>query len=109
MNKAKGSVLFLMCYVIILSFSTGIIETSNVFGQQADPKAFKTLKEQSIDPKSGLPRTLDPNSFTGNAKAAYMVAKEIPQVLVEIPCYCGCDAYGHENLLDCFVDKHGAG
>ena len=78
-------------------------------GQETDPKAFKLLKERITDPKTGLPKTLDPNLFKRRAKQAYQVAKEIPEVLARMPCFCECEAFGHENLLDCFVDQHGAG
>ena len=77
--------------------------------QETDPKAFKLLKEKSIDAQTGLPRTLDPRLFRGKAKRAYQIAKEIPEVLAQIPCFCECEPYGHENLLDCFIDRHGAG
>lgn len=76
---------------------------------ETDPKAFKLLKEKSIDPRTGLPKTLDPSLFQGTAQQAYQVAKEIPEVLAQMPCFCGCEAYGHENLLDCFIDRHGEG
>jgi hypothetical protein len=74
-----------------------------------DSKAFKILKERSIDPKTGLPKTLDPSLFKGKAKRAYQIAREIPEVLTQMPCFCECEAFGHENLLDCFIDEHGAG
>jgi hypothetical protein len=77
--------------------------------QETDPNAFKILKEKSIDPKTGLPKTLDPNFFRGKAKQAYQIAKEIPEILAQMPCFCECEAYSHENLLDCFIDQHGAG
>jgi len=77
--------------------------------EETDAKAFKILKEKSIDPKTGLPRTLDSNLFKGKAKRAYQIAREIPEVLAQMPCFCECEAFGHENLLDCFIDGHGAG
>jgi len=77
--------------------------------QETDPRAFKILKEKSIDPKTGLPKTLDPNLFKRKARQAYEIAEEIPEVLAQMPCFCECEAYGHENLLDCFIDNHGAG
>jgi hypothetical protein len=77
--------------------------------EETDSKAFKILKEKSIDPKTGLPRTLDPNLFKGRAKRAYQIAREIPEVLAQMPCFCECEVFGHENLLDCFIDGHGAG
>ena len=54
--------------------------------------------------------TLDPAQFTGKARAAYQAAKEIPEVLVELPCFCGCmdsKELGHKNNLYCFADTHG--
>jgi hypothetical protein len=78
-------------------------------GEETDAKAFKILKEKSIDPKTGSPRTLDPNIFKGRAKRAYQIAREIPEALVQMPCFCECEVFGHENLLDCFIDEHGAG
>ena len=78
-------------------------------GQETDPEAFKVLKEKSLNPKTGLLKTLDPNLFKGKAKQAYQIAREIPEILAWMPCFCECEAYGHENLLDCFIDRHGAG
>jgi hypothetical protein len=54
--------------------------------------------------------TLDPAQFTGKARAAYQAAKEIPGILVELPCFCGCmdsKELGHKNNLYCFADSHG--
>ena len=74
-----------------------------------DAKTFKVLKAKIIDPKTGLPKTLDPDLIKGEDRKGYQVAKEIPEILAQLPCFCGCEAVGHENLLDCFVDKHGVG
>ncbi|HET8671513.1 MAG TPA: hypothetical protein VFM05_13045, partial [Candidatus Saccharimonadales bacterium] len=49
--------------------------------------------ETAPNPKT-LPSTLSPDMFTGNKKLAYQVAKEIPQTLAQLPCYCHCDR-GH--------------
>jgi hypothetical protein len=60
------------------------------------------------DPKS-LPATMNPAVFSGNVKRAYQVAKEIPETLAQLPCYCHCDrGFGHKSLHTCFVDDHGA-
>lgn len=80
-----------------------------IYPQETDPKAFKILKEKSIDPKTGLPKTLDPHLFKGKAKQAYQIAREIPEILAQVPCFCECEQFGHENLSDCFIDGHGAG
>jgi hypothetical protein len=99
--------------IAVLTFTSSLAlahgEHSEVAGQETDPKAFKTLKERLTDPATGLPKTLDPSLFKGKAKQAYQIAREIPQVLAQMPCFCECEALGHENLLDCFIDRHGAG
>ena len=52
--------------------------------------------------------TLDPAMFSGPAHDAYLAAREHPELLVQLHCYCGCDRlHGHKNLLDCFRDNHG--
>ena len=80
-----------------------------ILPQETEPGAFKMLKEKSIDERTGLPKTLDPNLFKGKARRAYQIAHEIPEVLAQMPCFCECESFGHENLLDCFIDQHGAG
>jgi len=109
MAKAKFARSVLIFFILVVGFTIVNGERSKSFAQDTDAKAFKLLKEKMINPQTGLPRTLDPNLFKGKAKQAYEVAKDIPTVLAQVPCFCECEAYGHENLLDCFIDKHGAG
>jgi len=53
--------------------------------------------------------TLDPAGFTGKAARAYQVAREIPEILDQLHCYCSCGReYGHVSLLSCYVDGHGS-
>ena len=55
-----------------------------------------------------LPVTLSPEIFTGNKRLAYQAAKEIPQILAQLPCYCHCDrSEGHKSLHSCFESEHG--
>jgi len=60
-------------------------------------------------PRNPRPVTLDPNNYTDpETRAAYQAAKDVPQVLEHIACYCGCFSEAqHRNNLDCFHDKHG--
>jgi predicted cobalt transporter CbtA len=58
---------------------------------------------------SSLPTPLPADRFQGRVREAYKVAAEIPDVIAGVTCYCGCDkSQGHRNLLDCFIDDHGA-
>jgi len=58
-----------------------------------------------------LPVTLPPSGFINKGIAsAYRIAKEIPEVLAQQPCLCGCDntSDDHRSLLDCYIDDHAA-
>lgn len=51
--------------------------------------------------------TLSPALFVGKVARAYRVAREIPEVLDQLYCYCRCkENVGHLSLLSCFVDRH---
>ena len=64
------------------------------------PKYYETAP-------TNLPSTLPPGKFTGKAREAYQAAKEIPQTLAQLPCYCHCDmSIGHKSLHSCFEDEH---
>jgi uncharacterized protein with PCYCGC motif len=54
---------------------------------------------------------LSPTIFDdAKTRAAYQTAKDIPEVLEQLPCFCGCMAhFGHKNNLFCFKDQHGSG
>lgn len=58
---------------------------------------------------SSLGATLSPDKFIGKTKEAYQIAREIPQTLAQLPCYCHCDeGFGHKSLHSCFEDDHAA-
>jgi hypothetical protein len=71
--------------------------------QSARVPAFQTTAAEL----QNLPPTLPSSQFVGKTRDAYRVAKEIPQTLAQLPCYCECDrGYGHKSLHTCFVDDH---
>ncbi|MBI5286087.1 MAG: hypothetical protein HY878_00660 [Deltaproteobacteria bacterium] len=52
---------------------------------------------------------LSPNLFKGKTAYTYQIAKEIPDVLDSIYCYCHCQKHsGHKSLLSCYTDNHAA-
>lgn len=56
-----------------------------------------------------LKATLDPELFFGRIRQAYLVAREIPETLAQLPCYCYCDqGFGHKSLHSCYEDDHSA-
>ena len=53
--------------------------------------------------------TLDPARFVGKAALGHRIAREIPDVLDQLYCYCECDKHaGHKSLLSCYTDGHAA-
>jgi hypothetical protein len=52
--------------------------------------------------------TLDPALYIGKARRAHEVAREIPDVLDQLRCYCHCEGIGHVSLLSCYTDGHAA-
>jgi len=61
-------------------------------------------------PQRPRPVTLNPASFANQpeVQASYQAAKDSPEALENIACYCGCFSNsGHRNNLDCFKDNHG--
>jgi hypothetical protein len=53
--------------------------------------------------------TLDPTRFVGKAAHAHQVARDMPDLLDALYCYCECDkSIGHKSLLSCYTDGHAA-
>ena len=77
-----------------------------------DAKQKREGSTPSFNVKGGETRPiLDPRQFRGKTQEAYAAAKEIPQIMDKLFCYCFCHnvPFEHKSLLSCFVTKHGAG
>jgi hypothetical protein len=84
-------------------------QQSAPYQQQASTSPTPRVPAHYKDARSAKPLapTLDPQQFFGQARAAYQVAKEIPETLAQLPCYCYCDeGHGHKSLHTCFEDDH---
>ncbi len=93
----------------VTAFEDSTVETAaSVTGQAA---AKPAPYHDSAEAGRPFPVTLPPENFTNETlRTAYGIAREIPEVLVQLPCLCGCDGQSedHGSLLDCFVDNHAA-
>lgn len=64
---------------------------------------------ETAPPLTTLGATLPPEEFDGQAREAYQVAREAPQLIAQMPCYCHCDrSLHHKSLHSCFEDDHAA-
>ena len=76
---------------------------------ETPPSGVKTLPAhfEHAPARSTLGPTLPPEQFTGLTRDAYRAAREIPQTIAQMPCYCHCDrGMGHKSLYSCFEDDH---
>lgn len=89
----------------------GILAAVLVLGSSVALTSCKETKygaTSAADLRGGETRaTLPPENFTGLTRDAYRIAREIPQVLDSLHCYCECKKhFGHKSLLTCYVDEH---
>ncbi|MFQ6673611.1 MAG: PCYCGC motif-containing (lipo)protein [Fidelibacterota bacterium] len=60
---------------------------------------------------TSLPTTLNPELVAEVARKPYEIAREFPNLLAVMPCFCGCEVErvsrkAHDNLLDCYTNRH---
>jgi hypothetical protein len=85
-----------------------------VSADHSDPARDRGQKErfrffENPEEAYPLPVTLPPSEFQNQGIAnTYRIAKDIPVVLAQQPCLCGCDntSDDHRSLLDCYRDDH---
>jgi len=74
--------------------------------QPSQSPQYTELKTENINLRENRP-TLSPQRFNGKVRRAYAIAREIPEVLDRLYCYCRCrENSGHANLLSCYVGLH---
>lgn len=96
MNRRK--VLGILAAVLLLGSSVALTSCNGTKGGATN----------AADLRGGETRaTLSPENFTGLTRDAYRIAREIPEVLDSLHCYCECKKhFGHKSLLTCYVDEH---
>jgi hypothetical protein len=63
------------------------------------------LKALELAPLEEMPDYVQ--SAPRDVQEAYRFAVANPNLLQQIPCFCGCNSIGHMNNLDCYVDEFG--
>ncbi len=96
---------------IALAVGLGLVLTGGYFlYQKKDPlkpsSESAQLKKENVRLRETRP-TLSPQKFQGKVAKAYQIARDIPEVLDGLYCYCRCrENFGHKNLLSCYVGLH---
>jgi hypothetical protein len=117
--KQRMALIALLVLAAVLAVACGGQQSPRVGGTRTQPPTRQTphppthQEEARVpafqDAKStlSLPPTLAPEQFVGLTRDAYRVAREIPETIAQLPCYCHCDqSIGHKSLHSCFVDNH---
>jgi len=104
-SRAKELLKDAAVFVVVAAAALG---TWHVVSPRSSPiNYFLTPEGLPAVPRAERPKTLDPSIFTGEVAEGYRVAREMPELLERMPCYCGCYyTHGHQNNLDCFRDRH---
>src|SRR5215472_19113546 len=95
-----GGIIVLVSAAVYISF------------RATSPQPRKEMAEippyfKRVDDAKPFPGTLAPDRFKhSQVRKAYEIAKAMPEVLAQQPCYCYCKRKGHHSLLDCFVSDH---
>jgi Protein of unknown function with PCYCGC motif len=99
-------------YSLLLMIAGGVLVLTGAYflyqGEKPSTPSpeLTQLKKENINLQENRP-TLSPARFSGKIRRAYEIAREIPEVLDQLYCYCHCrENFGHKNLLSCYVDTH---
>lgn len=106
LNRVRG---LLADAALFLVLSGVVLATWHIVSPRSSPINY-LLTPQALPAVSHprRPPTLDPALFTGKVAEGYRIAREHPELLERLACYCGCYLTdGHQNNLDCFRDRHG--
>ncbi len=83
--------------VLIISLSLFVAAC----GSTVDSKKFTLDKKHTALPDYVM-------QSPEKVQQTYIIASEYPEVLAQVPCFCGCGVSdGHKSNLDCFVGQFG--
>src|SRR4030065_536692 len=90
--------------LILLLLSSGLISACS-----GNAGSKSGADKWAMAPRAGMPAEV--KSAPTTVKQAYQFAVANPDILKQIPCYCGCGAMGHTSNYSCYVqsvDEKGA-
>lgn len=94
----KSRVLFLLTLALL---GGAMLLPAGCAPTVADGPGEIDFSQITLAPASALPDYVQ--DAAPRVQEAYRFALANPHVLEKIPCYCGCNAQGHMNNLDCYV------
>jgi hypothetical protein len=107
MRQGLSRVFWIATTLVVIVAAIGFAWRTEM-GRLDGPSISSTPSSRVVTRREMRP-TLDPARFVGKAQLAHQIARDIPDVLDGLYCYCGCDkTSGHKSLLSCYTDGHAA-
>jgi len=97
--------------VTLITWRSARIDAPSTASSQASATSVATPSDWDLPddlPALPLPKTPLPRPAYV-VRAAYEAAARHPEVLGQVPCFCGCSRLGHRSNRDCFVSPREAG
>lgn len=70
-------------------------------GVSACSSGSKAARDITLAPQAQMPDFVQ--TAPPNVQEAYRFAAANPDILKQMPCYCGCGGVGHTSNIDCYV------
>ncbi len=91
--RNKYAISLISFFVVLSVLTAGCGSTSTTHKQEAT--------NYEMAPLAGMP--LDVHSAPLTVKQAYQFAVANPEILSQLPCYCGCGGMGHTSNYSCYL------
>lgn len=118
----QGTQMRLVGSVVIALVAAGLVVAAGVFVLHMGGGSSEADRGAEVADQQGADRDLPEYVMAAGdpVAVAYQFALDRPDVMMWMPCYCGCGGHsGHKNARDCFVnpestssaikfDEHGA-
>ena len=92
-NRTLNYIIILLFLVLGLAACSGDGDT----GAASQP----VVQVNPLAPESDL--TEEIRSAPVNVQEAYRFALSNPDILIQVPCYCGCGSMGHKSNYECYI------
>jgi len=104
MKPERLIALVLLCLLVACAGDTLPADGESASTADGEASAPAAASQDANGPRKAFPEL----AYLEQIPYAYRVAKDHPEMLAEIPCYCPCALYGHGGVTDCHRSQHSA-
>ncbi len=88
-------------FLKILPFAIAILFSTSIISACSNTNSATNQDNLKMAPMDSMPAQVQ--SAPVSVQQAYQYAVANPDLMKQIPCYCGCGSMGHKNNYDCYV------